>query len=175
MQGEIEMNRKNVGTRLAVAALAVVCVAAWSMMPTVTIAQDHKVGSQKTAGHMDHPKMSGPFDGKHFAGQCGVAGKTDGSKEVVTFQNGMFTSSYCLSQGFKPAPYTRETKEGVASFKSEQTDPKMGTLVWEGTITGDTLTASGTLTSAGKEPSKFWIKATSKAAQHATHEISGKK
>ncbi len=168
------MNRKHVGTRVAIAVLAVVCVAAWSLTPTVTMAQEHKAGAHKTSGHTT-AKMSGPLDGKRFAGQCGVAGKTEGSKEEVAFRNGMFTSSYCVSQGFKPAPYSGEAKEGVASFKSEQIDPKMGTLVWEGTITGDTLTANGTLTATGKEPSKFWIKAAVKAGQHTAHEATGKK
>ena len=134
-------------------------------------AGEHKPGMHATV----KPKLSGPLDGKQFESTCGVEGKTDGNKEAVSFRGGMFRSSYCLSQGFKLAPYSVETKEGVSTFKSEQTDPGKGTLVWEGTVTGDNLNATGTLTSPGKAPSRFWIKAALKPAEHAAHETGGKK
>lgn len=121
------------------------------------------------------PAMKGALDGKHFTGLCGMAGKTDGDKESVSFKDGLFVSSFCVNKGFKAAPYTTETKDGEVTFKSEQTDPKMGHLVWEGSIKGESLTANGTLTPEGATASSMWIKAESKANQHASHSVTKKK
>jgi hypothetical protein len=164
-------------SRLILAALSLACVAAWSIAPSTSLAQGQKTQTAKTTMHQaaDKAKMSGPLDGKRFAGQVGTEGKTEGSKELVGFKGGLFTSSYCVAQGFKAAPYMAETKDGVTTFHSEQTDPAKGKLVWDGTIKGDTLTATGSLTPEGKEATKFWIKGSTARMEHAMHMPSKKK
>jgi len=175
------MKFRNIALRVALSAVAATALIGVGIMPATSYAGDQKSVAPHTAGHTPtvhasmKAKMSGPFDGKLFDGTCGLEGKTDGSKEEVSFRGGMFKSSYCLSQGFKAAPYTTENKDGVTTFRSEQTDPAKGTLVWEGTISGDNLIANGTLTSTGKDPAKFWIKAALKPNQHASHPMTGKK
>lgn len=158
------MKLSTLKTAAAVACVAIAATTAFAGTQTTKPADTKQHPSKSMTAK---PAMQGALDGKHFAGMCGMAGKTDGDKEMVSFKGGMFLSSFCLSKGFKAAPYTTETKDGVTTFKSEQTDPKMGHLVWEGTIKGEALEASGTLTPEGGTASTMWIKADAKTMQHS--------
>lgn len=114
-------------------------------------------------------KMEGKkeiLDGKNFAGEMGTTGSTTGDKEVITFHAGMIHSLACDAKGFKPAPYTA-TKEGdVISFTATCTSPQNGKIDWKGTVKGEELDATATLTQEGKEPVTMWAKGKAGAPMH---------
>jgi hypothetical protein len=142
-------------------------VAGW--LGSTAFAQDQPpAGAQQKAPEMPK-KMEAKkeiLDGKKFMGEMGMTGKTTGDKETITFHNGLFHSVACDAKGFKPAPYTA-TKEGDAiSFAATCTSPQVGKLDWKGTVKGEELDATATLTQEGKEPVVMWAKGKAGATMH---------
>ena len=66
----------------------------------------------------------------------------DGENDVLTFNDGTFHSSSCDEWGFGKGEYTTEAKEDSISFEATTTSEKDGTMVWTGTIQGDTINGS---------------------------------
>ncbi len=91
------------------------------------------------ASHSAHPD---PLNGWQFKGETGEQGKNEHHEDVITFKDGMFRSLDCEEWGFGPAPYT-VTKEGESyRFSAVLPSRNRGTLEWQGTITGDSATAT---------------------------------
>jgi hypothetical protein len=90
----------------------------------------------------DVMSSNGILDGKKFVGPTGEKGKKAHHKDVLSFDNGMFTSSACIPYGFKEAPYTTSIKGDTILFQAKTTSPKHGKIVWEGTINGNALDAT---------------------------------
>lgn len=78
----------------------------------------------------------GSLDGKVFTTLL------DGENDVLTFENGTFHSSSCDEWGFNKGEYTVEEKGNSISFQATTTSENDGTLVWTGTIQGDTINGS---------------------------------
>ena len=79
--------------RTAALGLALAGIIGWGLAPSAAYSSPSaKTSTPTTAGHTHNmhsgtkAKMSGPFDGKQFEGTCGIEGKTDGSKEEVSFR-----------------------------------------------------------------------------------------
>ena len=144
--------------------LAVVVVMAFMLVFVGSVyAEDAPAEGAKAAAPkaeaMKKPAMKGMLDGKHFSGEVGSEGKTTGDKETIVFKNGMFHSMACDPMGFTPAPYTATAGEGgVINFSATCTSPKSGTMSWSGTVKGDMIEASVTMTQEGKDPQKMWAK-----------------
>ena len=144
-------------------ALATVCVFVLAMAG-ISFAAD-KAKSTMPAKAAAAPK--GLLDGKHFMGEVGTPDKTTGDKENITFKNGQFHSSACEAKGFGAAPYTATEDAGVISFKADLKSATNGTISWTGSVKGDALEASATLTQEGKDPVTMWAKGTShKMSEH---------
>ena len=62
-----------------------------------------------------------------------------GEKEFddeLIFADGKFTSSACLSHGFKPSKYKYESEDNEAEFEVEQVSDKEGVATWLGQVMG---------------------------------------
>ncbi len=79
------------------------------------------------------------LDGKKFNGVTGEKGKKGHHEDTLSFSNGMFTSSACLSYGFASGPYTVSVEGDHLTFRAETISPKLGKMQWQGTLKGDTL------------------------------------
>ena len=79
------------------------------------------------------------LDGKKFIGPTGEKGKKVHHEDVLSFSDGKFTSSECFQYGFKGGPYTTTIEGDKIHFKAETISPTHGKMMWQGTLTGDTL------------------------------------
>jgi|WetSurMetagenome_2_1015567.scaffolds.fasta_scaffold118498_1 hypothetical protein len=147
----------------------IVAAVAVGWMGSAVLAQDQPPAGAKQKAPEGAQKMEAKkeiLDGKKFMGEMGATGQTTGDKETIVFHSGMFHSMACDAKGFKPAPYTA-TKEGDAiSFTATCTSPTAGKLDWKGTVKGEELDATATLTQEGKEPVTMWAKGKGGAPMH---------
>ena len=113
----------------------------------------------------------GMLDGRHFMGEMGTTGKTTGDKEVITFKDGMFHSAACDPHGFKAMPYTTTTEGDAIKFSATGVNDKKDKMEWHGTVKGDMLDATATMTSGGKDPMTMWARGKfhTMSAEHASH------
>ena len=89
------------------------------------------------------PQTSGLLDGQRFGGTVGAIGKVDPyTTDSIEFVDGQFASVDCSLYGFAPAPYYAERDGESVRFRAVITSPTHGTMIWEGTIEGDTALAS---------------------------------
>ena len=78
--------------------------------------------------------------------------EADPESDEISFKGDKFTSNLMKKESqFKPAPYTasRDSSNAagmVINFESEMTNPDNETLKWTGTITGDDIEGTATLT-----------------------------
>jgi hypothetical protein len=108
--------------------------------PTLTEAQESGGKAQ------DNIAASHILDGKKFIGPTGEKGKKIHHKDVLSFSDGKFTSSECFQFGFGGAPYTAAVEADSIHFQAETTSPTHGTMVWKGTLQGDSLDVTYTWT-----------------------------
>lgn len=102
----------------------------------------------------------GILDGKVYVGEMGAEGKTSGDKETIKFIAGMFYSSQCESMGYHMAPYTTTTEGDAIKFRATMEDAAKNKHEWEGTIKGEALDATVTMTSEKAPTTTMWAKAT---------------
>ncbi len=117
--------------KTVVCSLAVILAAGLS--PTRALAEESAPRQQ------DHVAASHILDGKKFIGPTGEKGKKVHHEDVLSFNNGIFTSSECFQYGFKGGPYTATIKGDVIHFQAETISPTHGKMVWTGTLRGDAL------------------------------------
>ena len=79
------------------------------------------------------------LDGKKFIGPTGEKGKKVHHEDVLSFSDGIFTSSECFQYGFKGGPYTTAIEGDMIHFQAETISSTHGKMVWQGTLKGDTL------------------------------------
>lgn len=84
---------------------------------------------------------TGPLDGMTFIGALGPDGKPKDVEDTFVFANGTFVSKECELQCKYPArPYFVRKVGDTTEFVSETQCPyKDATIVWRGTIEGDTI------------------------------------
>ena len=87
---------------------------------------------------------AGPLDGrKYSAGIVRNDADDDDRKrplqDKLTFRDGKFSSAVCRRFNFGEAPYWVREENGQIHFLAELTSPTDGTMVWKGTVRGDTL------------------------------------
>lgn len=93
-------------------------------------------------------KGEGPLDGMIFVGELGPDGKPKDTADTFVFANGAFVSKECeLRCKFPARPYFVRNSDNKIEFVSETKCPyKNATIIWRGTIEGDTITGVSTWT-----------------------------
>ena len=82
---------------------------------------------------------SGVLDGRKFVGPTGEKGKKVDHEDVLSFSDGMFTSSACFQYGFESGPYTATVQGDSIHFQAVTVSPTHGKMEWKGTLKGGTL------------------------------------
>lgn len=82
---------------------------------------------------------TGILDGKKFVGSTGEKGKKTHHEDVLSFDDGMFSSSACIPLGFKKGPYTTRVEGDAIYFQAKTRSPTHGKIMWKGTLKGNTL------------------------------------
>lgn len=82
---------------------------------------------------------SGILDGKKFVGPTGEKGKKTHHEDVLSFDDGMFSSSACIPLGFKKGPYTARVEGDTIYFQAKTMSPTHGKIRWKGKLKGNTL------------------------------------
>ena len=92
--------------------------------------------------------VPGPLDGMTFVGALGPYGQPKDVEDVFVFEKGTFVSKECELRCKYPArPYFVREIDGKVEFISETKCPyKDATIVWRGTVDGDTLSGVSTWT-----------------------------
>lgn len=92
------------------------------------------------------PAASGPLDGRSYVGSLGLVGGRKDVKDTFVFANGTFASAECETLCKYPAsPYfLRKTAEGSEFVSISKCPYKDATIIWRGTIKGDTLSGVST-------------------------------
>ena len=108
--------------------------------PTLTVAEESRSNAQ------DDIAASHILDGKKFIGPTGEKGREVHHEDVLSFSDGKFTSSECFQFGFAGAPYTATVEADSIHFQAETTSPTHGTMIWKGTLQGDSLDVTYTWT-----------------------------
>jgi hypothetical protein len=110
----------------------------------------------------------GPLDKKTFAVERTKDGKKKGTpeKEDLKFASGKFNWTTMVADGYKPAAY-EATYDSTANpitcaFTSEAQGDKDMVFKWEGTITGDDIEGTATLTKKGKVKESYAFSGTIK-------------
>ena len=89
---------------------------------------------------------AGLLDGKTFVAQSGEKGKQASNKDTIVFRDGRFLSEGCSPFGFKDAPYQATVDGAMTRFHTETHSPTHGTMVWVGTVKGNTIEATNVWT-----------------------------
>ena len=66
----------------------------------------------------------------------------DGKRDVLTFQDGTFQSSFWTQSGFGEGEYTTETSKDVISFRATTINQENKDIEWKGVIDGDSIIGS---------------------------------
>lgn len=85
---------------------------------------------------------AGSLDGKTFTGDTGKMGKKSSNTDMLTFENGKFSSSGCQEYGFGPGAYQATTDGEKTHFVADTFSEKTGRITWVGTVSGDKLNAT---------------------------------
>lgn len=84
------------------------------------------------------------LDGKTFIAQTGEKGKKTDHLDTISFRDGRFLSEGCVKDGFEEKTFTAVTDGEAIRFRAENVSPKLGTMLWEGTVTGNVIEATST-------------------------------
>jgi hypothetical protein len=89
---------------------------------------------------------SGILEGKKFVGPTGEKGKKVHHEDVLSFNDGKFTSSACFQYGFEGGPYTETVEGDSVHFQAVTVSPTHGKMEWKGTLKDGTLDVTYTWT-----------------------------
>jgi hypothetical protein len=90
----------------------------------------------------DLPELKHELEGMQFVGPLVVGDQTDPSEDVLTFEDGQFSSQTCLEYGFAPAPYWVRSDDDGLHFRAELQNPQHGTIRFEGVFDGEEMLAT---------------------------------
>jgi hypothetical protein len=85
-----------------------------------------------------------PLDGRKFSARI-VRDDADSNNknpplgDILSFSNGKFSSEICRRYNFTDAPYWIRVEGDQVHFLAELKSPTDGTMLWKGTVRGDTL------------------------------------
>lgn len=85
---------------------------------------------------------AGSLDGKTFTGDTGKMGKKSANTDMISFENGQFTSSGCQKYGFGSGAYQTTDEGDKTHFVADTYSEKTGRITWVGTVSGDKLNAT---------------------------------
>ena len=100
--------------------------------------------AEGTGGTAGGTGASHLLDGKTFITQTGEKGKKADHQDVISFRDGKFISEGCVKYGFEEKTFTATTDGDVIRFRAENVSPKLGIMLWEGTVKGDVFEATST-------------------------------
>ena len=84
------------------------------------------------------------LDGKTFVTQTGEKGKKADHEDIISFRDGRFISEGCVKYGFEEKTLTATADGDAIRFRAENVSPKLGIMLWEGTVKGDDIEATST-------------------------------
>jgi hypothetical protein len=117
----------------AILFLAIGCASVWP---------DRLAVAQSNAAKSNPPELDHALKGMEFVGRLTVEGETVPPDDVLSFQDGVFSSQTCLGFGFEPAPYwVRQDDDGI-HFRSELKSPEHGTIEFQGVFDGERMVAT---------------------------------
>jgi len=119
-------------------------------------------GCAQHKGMYDEPLknvLSGVLDGKTYVGDLGLMGAAPSMRETITFKDGYFHSSACDQYHFKDGAYLAVESAGATNFMVITHNREHSTIVWKGTVKGDTLEGTMTLYEKDKPPLERWVRA----------------
>lgn len=82
------------------------------------------------------------LDGKKYQGPTGEKGKPAHHVDLLSFSDGIFTSSACFQYGFKGGPYSTTMVDKAIHFQATTISPTHGKMEWQGTVIGDAIEVS---------------------------------
>ena len=120
----------------------IIALCSFAMVTTICLGPV-VVGAEESQNDLkSNTAVSHFLDGKKFIGPTGEKGKKVHHEDVLSFNDGKFTSSACFQYGFKGGPYTTTIEGDAVHFIAETISPTHGKMVWQGTLRGDTLMVS---------------------------------
>lgn len=95
-----------------------------------------------------HPAGAGSLDGRTFTGMLGPEGEPQDVADTFVFEKGTFVSGECALRCDFPARSctASRTTDGWTFAGTTRCPDKNATIVWTGTVEGDTLTGVATWT-----------------------------
>ena len=108
-------------------------MAALGLPPAIVSAEENQNKQPPTTA------VSHLLDGKEFEGPTGEKGKKTHHIDVLSFKDGIFTSSMCFEYGFTGGPYRATVVGDIIQFEAETLSPTHGKMNWKGTLKGDTM------------------------------------
>lgn len=82
------------------------------------------------------------LEGMQFAGPLAVEGETSPDEDLLSFEDGKFSSKVCIEYGFAPALYWVRWDTDGLHFIAELESPENGTIRFEGVTDGKQLSAT---------------------------------
>ena len=87
-------------------------------------------------------EMDHALQGMTFVGSLAIEGETVQAGDVLTFENGLFSSQTCAGYGFPAAPYwVRRDSDGL-HFRATLQSPENGEISFEGVFDGEQMHAT---------------------------------
>jgi hypothetical protein len=82
------------------------------------------------------------LQGMTFVGSLAIDGETVEAGDVLTFENGMFSSRTCAGYGFPAAPYWVRLDSDGLHFRATLHSPEDGKILFEGVFDGEEMRAT---------------------------------
>ena len=100
--------------------------------------------AEGTGGTVGGTDASHLLDGKTFVTQTGEKGKKADHEDIISFRDGRFISEGCVKYGFEEKSFMASADGDAIRFHAENVSPKLGIMLWEGTVKGDVIEAAST-------------------------------
>jgi len=128
----------NQASKFALAATVVATL----FLPTPAWSQSSAANGETKS--FPHVAGAHPLDGRNFGTRI-VRDDADSDKknpplgDILSFSNGRFSSEICRRYNFADAPYWIRVEGDQVHFLAELKSPTDGTMLWKGTVRGNTL------------------------------------
>lgn len=88
------------------------------------------------------PALRDSLQGRRFRGALAVGDETLAQDEVLSFEDGEFSSRLCRRYGFGPAPYWVRRDAAGLHFRADLQSARSGTIRFEGVFDGERMRAT---------------------------------